>query len=111
MTEIKRGPWAGATSESIALIANHEGQGIVLAFAGESIGHEIDAVGRNLEELQLDDAPNGLSIWEGQIDWSCGGYLDDNAEAYVRGTFRQLEVEEWARLAQTGVPWEMGETQ
>jgi hypothetical protein len=103
--EPKRGTWAGAASESIALCANVDGYGVVLKCAGETIRNEIGDMGPNLEDMQLDKAPNGLSIWEGEYQW-CGDLEDGYTES--TGKFRSLTPEEWERLAKTGVPWEMG---
>ncbi len=96
------GTWLNATSESIALIASHDGDGFVLKFAGKTIAEEISTISRNIEDLGLMNAPNGLSIWEGAYCW--GGEEDGSADP--DGTFRPLTPDEWTRLAQTGVPWE-----
>lgn len=100
--DVKVGPWTGATSESIALCANRDGLGVVLKCAGKSIRDEFDDVGSGLEDMGLDKAPNGISIWEGTYRW-CGDPGDGETEP--EGKFRKLTPDEWQRLAQTGVPW------
>ncbi len=94
-------------SESCALIANMKGEGTVLEFDGASIYGYIEGIGHRLGDLGLDDAPEGLSIWEGTIcSWrdSQTGEYDSEAD----GKFRPLTVEEYARMAaQHGIPWEV----
>lgn len=91
----------GATTDSIALIASVNGRGVILAYDGPGIEADIEAIGsRYLGDHGLDDAPDGLSIWEGHL--STYGELD----AELCGSFRALTDAEWARLRETGTPWE-----
>jgi hypothetical protein len=91
----------GATTDSIALIASVNGRGVILAYDGPGIEDYIEAIGsRYLGDLGLDDAPDGLSIWEGHLS-TCGEY-----DAEPCGSFRALTDAEWARLRETGTPWE-----
>lgn len=90
------------------MLANTDRTGIVLAFDGPNMNREIEASSCLLEDLGLDDAPEGLSIWEGRVIYSGGpGYFgDDEGDVELRGTFRRMTSEEWRRLEMTGVPWE-----
>lgn len=92
---------SSATTESIALVANANGKGVVLAFDGLGIESMIDGVGREIDNLGLDDGPSGISIWEGE----CRSHRDGDDDAELVGAFRALTPEEWQRLATTGVPW------
>ncbi len=93
------------SSESIALIANNCGTGCVLTYDGKGISYFIETSGSvALDDLGLDDAPEGLSIWEGRV--KCyDSYFGDHDEE-LEGNFRELYYCEWQRLAQTGEPWE-----
>lgn len=102
----RRSPWD--KTDSIALIAcDGGGNGCVLAHDGAGIEadfeHESSAA---LDNHGLDDAPEGLSIWEGRMDaskyWTDCGYEYD---ASLEGTFRDLTPEEWELYRATGVPW------
>lgn len=93
----------GATSESIALVANNNGRGCVLVHHGYSIDHFIDAVSASLDDAGLDDGPEGLSIWEGTV--KSYDLPEGDHDAALVGKFRPLTLEEWARLAATGIPW------
>lgn len=98
----------GATTDSIALIANNGGTGVVLAYDGAGIECCIDeGNGKALDDNGLDDAPDGLSIWEGAYHtWHVHTPDMNEWEAELRGTFRDLTDREWALLRETGTPWE-----
>ena len=93
---------------SHALIANGRHNGCVLEYGGPGIEGEIDEHGiHDLDDLGLDDAPLGLSVWEGTAAyWQSGNPMDGlewNAE--LRGAFRVLTSDEWARVAQCKALW------
>lgn len=99
----------GATTDSVALIANNCGNGVILACDGPGIEADIEAVGiGHLDDHGLDNAPDGLSIWEGKLT---GGQVGNGYDGYdyeteLVGSFRALTEREWALLRDTGTPWE-----
>jgi hypothetical protein len=98
------GDWTGATTESIALIANNNGKGVVVVSCGDGISYFAEACGPYLSDMGLDDAPHGLTIWEGRVVSSYSP-LDGDHDAELVGSFRALTDAEWGRLAATGAPW------
>lgn len=98
----------GATTNSIALIANNGGTGCVLECDGSGIEASLDDVGKALDDNGLDDAPDGLSIWEGRYVTTQHNSIDYGIDydAELIGTFRDLTEREWALLRETGTPWE-----
>lgn len=96
----------GATTESIALIVNRGGQGVVLEFDGAGIEADMDEVGTYaLDDHGLDGAPDGISIWEGRLVVTCD-YWTNDVECELVGKFRDLTEREWTLLRETGVSWE-----
>lgn len=96
-------PWA--KHDSIALIASRNGQGCVLVYDGAGIQADIEkGVGStDIEQLGLDDAPDGLSIWEGKLMvWR---EREGEYDSDLKGTFRSLTEEEWENFRSTGKPW------
>jgi len=89
---------------SIALIAHRGSAGCVLAFDGAGIEYFIECAGFELVDLGLDDAPDGLSIWEGRAEghWT----FERDYDSSLEGTFRSLTPEEWHLYETTGEPWE-----
>lgn len=101
-------PRKNMTTESIALIANNGGSGIILELHGTGISCEVDAVGsKRLDDYGLDDAPDGLSIWEGHLNAHPCGPHNEEVDTGLVGKFRDLTDEEWRLLKETGVPWEI----
>ena len=100
----------GATTDSIALIAARKGHGVILAHDGGGIEADIEAVGLGaLDDHGLDNAPDGLSIWEGRMSgWGPDHNGDYDCE--LRGTFRPLTDAEWTMFRETGTPWTFEET-
>lgn len=94
-----------SATESIALVANRNGAGVVLEFSGSGIEEEVNAVGSRLDDLGLDDAPDGISIWEGHLSVSKPDYFSGEVDTELVGVFRELTEEEWVRLRLTGTPW------
>ena len=99
----------GKPTISKAVIANMKGTvGIVLWSNTDSqIEHEIGSIGsRRLDDLGLDNAPDGISIWEGAFAWTPGpwdcpadGQLDPD------GKFRAPTDEEWVAIREGRSPW------
>ena len=87
-----------------AIIAHNIGQGCVLAYGGgATLRHEIEEVGcRALDDLGLDDAPEGISVWEGRYTTTGNsghpGYYDESMETHPFGRFRALTDDDWRCL-------------
>src|SRR3954463_10666831 len=82
---------------SKALVANMSGTGCVLDYVGDAISWHIQEYSAQLDEIGLDDAPDGLSVWEG----SMGSVKHEGPDGTdwdfeVNGKFRDLTPEEWA---------------
>ena len=67
--------------------------------------------GRHIEDLGLDDAPEGISVWEGDLvtteSWTdCGKEYDTELEPANReDPFRDLTDAEWAAIRTGQNPW------
>lgn len=86
------------------------GNGCVVWYVGESMRNEIEECGfRGLDELGLDDAPAGISVWEGTYVWIRGGYeCPEDGEMVVgsNSAFRAPTDEEWTAIREKRNPWE-----
>lgn len=100
--------------KSKAVIANMmRTTGIVLWFTTGTdeeesrIAMEINAIGSmRLDDLGLDDAPDGISIWEGDYVWQSGPYEAPNdGQSMPEGIFRAPTDEEWLAIRQNRSPW------
>lgn len=96
---------------SLAVIAcDGSGQGCVLYTAGPHLQLEIYENNlRALDELGLDDAPAGISIWEGKILYfKSGSPLEPDCgfEPDVKGAFREPTEEEWTAIRAKRCPWD-----
>jgi hypothetical protein len=99
-------PW----TPSRALVAQGPHTGAILEYEGSGITNEIHEAGLHaLDELGLDDAPEGLSIWEGEYVWEDGWFEGHrspaNGQAHPKGEFRRLKPEEWATLSANQPLW------
>lgn len=93
------------TKPSLAVIAcDGDGNGCVLHTVGPHVTHELDEIGRALGDIGLDDAPEGISIWEGKIKTS-GPDHDGEYDAWLDGTFREPTDDEWAAIRAGRCPW------
>jgi hypothetical protein len=94
--------------ESKALVAQGHRQGCILEYTGTHIGYEVEGGAQDLTDFGLDDAPKGLSIWEGRYHYD-PGYDSPNGPAEGSsdpvGEFRRLTPEEWTKLARDGFLW------
>lgn len=90
---------------SRAVIANGRWGGAVLFW----VGHELMGL-TALADLGLDDAPEGLSIWEGRYAWGSGWNaamgIDEGGDADPRGAFRALTDAEWSAVRDGCPPWD-----
>lgn len=93
----------GATTDSIALVASNGYDGVVLCHDGPGIEAAIEDTGTCLDYCGLDDAPDGLSIWEGS--YQVVRTYEGDYDAWLEGTFRPLTEAEWGLLRTTEVPW------
>jgi hypothetical protein len=60
----------------------------------------------DLDLLGLDDAPNGISIWEGGIKSVHVHTPDCNEhDSWLAGGFRDPTDEEWAAIRKNECPW------
>ena len=74
-----------------AIIASRRGHGCVLYYSGTRIEYAIDEVCMHqLSDLGLDDAPDGLSVWEGTYSVDLSGETME-----PDGEFRDLDGFEW----------------
>lgn len=99
-----------AWTTSAALIAMGPNTGAVLEYCGSGITLEISEAGLYaLDELGLDDAPLGLSIWEGEYVFE-PGYIDGyeapgEGQSLPKGKFRELTPEEWEKVRKREPLW------
>ncbi len=108
-------PWRGEESDdwdlpSRAVVAcDGNGNGAVLWTVGPHVAHELNEAGLSgLDDLGLDDAPHGISVWEGMYvtlppSWpeSAG---DEGTEPC--GKFREPTDQEWEAIKASRCPWE-----
>jgi len=84
--------------DSLAVIAcDTKGHGVVLWTAGPHVAYAIEGESLYLDELGLDNAPMGISIWEGKYLWRQG---DTEQQEIIEpsGKFRQPTDEEWKAI-------------
>jgi hypothetical protein len=66
----------------------------------------------DLDLLGLDDAPEGISIWEGEIRTSHTNTPDANEyDSWLEGAFRSPTDEEWTAIREGRCPWDEKEWQ
>ncbi len=108
------GPYMGLdpSKDSHALIGAMCGIGAVLQHVGYDITMEIEEsfAGYSIQDLGLEDAPDGLSVWVGHFDYSevispTAGDVDCDVEPV--GTFRPLTADEWSKLAAGEPLWDV----
>jgi len=90
----------------VALVAkNKRGGSLVSIKPYCALWWELDDMGSvDLGDYGLDDAPEGISIWEGMAIWQPGGYeCPEDGMMNYEGTFRRLTAEEAAKM-QAGEP-------
>ena len=68
---------------------------------------EIDQCGtRRTDDHMLDDAPDGIFVWEGDHKWIPGGYFNpEEGEMEPVGEFRMPTEEEWQAIKENRNPW------
>lgn len=81
------------------------GNGCVIWHVGSALDTEINDVGQDdLRELGLDDAPQGISIWEGVGIW----YPDEDGDGSMelKGEYRKPTDGEWVSIRNDKHPWQ-----
>jgi hypothetical protein len=93
---------------SKAVIANGKDHGCVLYYLGRSIAAEIEDAGLSeLSDLGLDDAPRGISIWEGVYVFTPGSFeYPAEGDSNPSGSFRPPTDDEWTAIRQGHCPWD-----
>lgn len=101
------GPW---DRDSLAVVAcDGRGHGCVLWTAGPHVKQEISEAGSQaLDDLGLDDAPLGISVWAGKSfpypgSWENPG---EGGGVEMRGEFRDPTPGEWAAIRRGECPWD-----
>jgi hypothetical protein len=85
-------------------LACNGGHGCLLAYDGPGIEADVEALGNDsLADHGFDDAPDGLSIWEGTLKaWRSSGLDGDDYETELVGAFRSLTDREWYAPSRDG---------
>lgn len=93
---------------SKAVIANREnGRGcIIWVTLGSLLEDQMREGSDDLADLGLDDAPPGISIWEGTFVWRPGSWeYPQDGELWPKGAFRAPSDDEWAAIREGRSPW------
>jgi len=108
-------PWDEYTSAawlrtSLAVVAcDGHGTGCVIWTAGPHVRMEIEEYSSvTLAALGLDDAPHGISVWEGRYDYHDTSHPlgpDEGCEATPKGSFRSPTADEWKAICEDRCPW------
>ena len=95
---------------SRALIAASNGDGVILWFDGPDIDSVIRETGTaRLDDVGLDDAPDGISVWEGRGHaWETHTPDAHEYDFELLGAFRAPSDDEWAALRKGECPWSCG---
>lgn len=93
---------------SFAVVAcNGSGVGVVLWTGGPHVAFEISQGSAKLDDLGLDDAPAGISVWEGKYLWHPGSYeYPQDGATEPNGRFRSPTLEEWEAIKAGECPWD-----
>lgn len=90
---------------SLAVCASDGNNGWVPWHCGPHVEMQIDGLSAQLQDLGLDDAPKGISIWEGTLAGGERTYEGDYYDVYLKGTFRAPTDDEWAAIREGRCPW------
>jgi hypothetical protein len=91
------------------VLCDGEGNGVVTWYVGGNLEVEIEGVGRQIADLGLDDAPEGVSIWEGRWCYqrTPESYVGaEEWDAWPEGSFRDPTDEEWESIRAKECPWD-----
>ena len=103
-------PSAAWERQSLAVVVSDgDGTGLVLWTAGPHIRMEMEEGGfKCLDELYLDKAPFGISVWVGRLTWNPGGWenpSDGETVPCPTNHFREPTEEEWVAIREKRCPW------
>lgn len=92
-------------SNNKALVASKNGEGAVLWTHGLP-GFEdfVQLQGPRLDSINLDHAPDGIHVWEGEMECTQGREGDWDCEL-SEGTFRPPTEDEWQAIRKNECPW------
>lgn len=97
------------TKPGRAVVANDKtGNGIVLWAVGD-VAQEVEDISPMLQDVGLNDAPVGVSVWEGNVHWFQSGWETPEWEAELKGVFRAPTEEEWGAIRRGLSPWDKNE--
>ncbi len=93
---------------SRAVIAYSGKHGIVVWYVGAHVESMIEGIGgADIEELGFEgDPPVGISVWEGRTTGGRRTWEGDYDDAYLTGTYRTPNAEEWAAIQLHKNPWD-----
>jgi hypothetical protein len=104
--------WSGIdfAGDSKAVVVNAGGgDGVVLWYEGAHMAIEVVREGPYLDGLGLENAPHGISVWEGKYV-----PVEDQApfeyETKPVGMFREPYPDEWAAILKNEPPWDAENT-
>lgn len=83
------------------------GNGCVLWAVGAHLRFELEERGLSgLDALGLDDAPCGISVWEGKYLWQPGSWeYPQDGSTLPNGAFRAPTDDEWQAIRAGRCPW------
>jgi hypothetical protein len=91
------------TSSHKAVVANSNHAGTVL-YATKELKQFVSDIGPRLDDVGLDDAPEGISIWEGNVVTTYDQFNGDY-DAFLEGKFRVPNEREWNAIKKQRSPW------
>lgn len=95
-----------ATSRAVMANAKQGGGCVLFVEPDCFLEHDISNLSARLDDLGLDDAPLGISVWEGTFK---GGEKDhfngDYHDVYPVGTFRAPTDDEWTAIRECRNPF------
>lgn len=86
------------------LCANRGSTGVAIATDSTHLDRMFDDCSWKLDDLGLDDAPPGISIWTGTVEIIRAGAEQDFT---LNGKFRQPTAQEWKALQFRQDPWDL----
>ena len=118
MTYIVGGPedWDEAQAEAeskaygqnfkLAIACDPHGNGVVLACSDDEVTvNEFFGGAATVVDLDIDEAPAGINIWEGSLVFGSPDRLGDHDAPEFVGKFRKATMEELVQLAAGQNPW------
>lgn len=94
---------------SKAIVAARAGRGVLLFYAGPHFRYQVEEEPLEcLDDLGLDKAPLGISVWEGVYITEAGATWDGETsdESMPKGEFRLLTEMEWDAVRKGMNPWD-----